>query len=106
MPDAITIVGGDEAKLLDMGKSVTYHITISASDDITLGTYQFEIADKSDVDQHTWETVSVRVKGESTPTPAQNTLPEQTEAEKSPGFGIVAVVSALLLAYRSGRTRP
>ena len=106
LPDTITIVDGDEEKLLDMGKSVTYHITISASDDIAPGTYQFEIADKSHVDQHTWETIDVRVRGGSVPTLAADAKSEQTEAEKSPGFGIVAMMSALLLAYRSGRAQP
>ncbi|MEA1906839.1 MAG: hypothetical protein U9N12_07810 [Euryarchaeota archaeon] len=105
LPDALTIVSGDEERLLDMGKSVTYHITISASDDIVPGTHQFEIADKSNVDQHTWAPISVRVKG-SVPTPPANATPGQTEAKKSPGFGVVAMVFALLLAYRSGRTQP
>ncbi len=105
LPDALTIVSGDEERLLDMGKSVTYHITISASEDIVPGTHQFEIADKSHVDQHTWETISVRVKG-NVPTPPADTTAGQTEAEKSPGFGVVAMMSALLLAYHSGRTQP
>lgn len=105
LPDALTIVSGDEERLLDMGKSVTYHITISASDDIAPGTHQFEIADKSRVDQHTWETISVRVKG-SVPTPLADAMPEQAAAEKSPGFGVSAMMFALLLAYRSGRDQP
>ncbi|HIE32372.1 MAG TPA: hypothetical protein EYP67_08385 [Methanosarcinales archaeon] len=106
VPDAITIVGDDETKLVDMGKSVTYHITIRADDDIAPGIYQFEIADKSGVDQHTWEAVSVRVKGEGVSIPPSNAGSEETEAEKSSGFGIVALVSALLLAYRYGCSRP
>ncbi len=105
LPDALTIMSGDEERLLDMGKSVTYHITISASDDIAPGTHRFEIADKSHVDQHTWETISVRVKG-SVLTPPADTTTGQTEAEKSPGFGIVIMMCALLLAYRSGRAQP
>ena len=105
LPDALTIVSGDEDKLVDMSKSATYHITISASDDITPGTHQFEIADKSHVDKYTWETISVRVKGGSVPTPTADAMPKQTEAEKSPGFGVVAMMFALLLAYRSGRAQ-
>ena len=105
LPDALTIVSGDEERLLDMGKSVTYHITISASDDIAPGTHQFEIADKSRVDQRTWENISVRVKG-SVSTPPADAKSGQTEAKKSPGFGVVAVMFALLLAYRSGRAQP
>lgn len=105
LPDALTIVSSDEERLLDMGKSVTYHITISASDDIAPGTHQFEIADKSRVDQHTWVPINVRVKG-SVPTPPADTTSGQTEAEKSPGFGVVAIMFALLLAYRSGRAQP
>ena len=106
LPDTLTIAGGDEEKLVDRGKSVTYHITISASDDIAPGTYQFEIADKSHVDQHTWETISVRVKGGSVPTLTADATSGQTEAEKSPGFGVVAMMFVLLLAYRVGRAQP
>ncbi|RZN35645.1 MAG: hypothetical protein EF813_08545 [Methanosarcinales archaeon] len=104
LPDALTIVSGDEERLLDMGKSVTYHITISASDSIAPGTHQFEIADKSPVDQHTWAPISVRVKGIEL-TPSADATSGQTEAKKSPGFGVVAMMFALLLAYRVGRVQ-
>ena len=104
LPDALTIVSGDEERLLDIGKSVTYHITISASDNIAPGTHKFEIADKSQVDQHTWAPISVRVTGGMLTPPADATI-GQTEAKKSPGFGVVAMMFALLLAYRAGRVR-
>ncbi len=53
LPDGIMVVDNDCTKLVDMGKSVTYHITIAASNDMEPGTCHFEIADRSDVDRHT-----------------------------------------------------
>jgi len=61
--DGISIIDNDGSKLVDMGKSVTYQITIHVSEGIAPGTYQFEIADRSDIDVHTWETIDVRVGG-------------------------------------------
>ena len=95
MPDGLTIVDNGGTKLVDMGKSVTYRITIHASEDITPGTYQFEIADRSDVDVHTWKTINVRVGGGHA----------VAEAGKSPGLGVLAVASVLLLLYRLGSGR-
>ena len=110
IPDGISIVDNGGAKLVDMGKSVTYRITINASEDIAPGTYQFEIADRSDIDVHTWETIDVRVGGERaavTPTdvPADRRSEESAETGNSPGPGVLAVVSVLLLAYRLGSGR-
>ncbi len=92
-----------------MGKSVTYRITIHASEDITPGTYQFEIADKSDIDRNTWEAINVRVGGERaaaepTDVPADRGC-ESAETGKSPGLGVIAVAAVLLLAYRFGSGR-
>ncbi|MEA1870153.1 MAG: hypothetical protein U9N09_08455 [Euryarchaeota archaeon] len=109
IPDGISIVDNGGAKLVDMGKSVTYRITIRASEDIAPGTYQFEIADRSDIDVHTWEMIDMRVGGErAVSEPAD--VPEDrgcksTETEKSPGLGVIAVASVLLLAYRLGSGR-
>jgi len=97
LPDGITVVDGDRTKLVDMGKSVTYHLTIAASRDMEPGTYHFEIADRSDVDQHTWETIEVRVGGRSRMAATTGVTPE-ADAGRSPGFGVIAAVSALLLA--------
>ena len=109
IPDGISIVDNGGAKLVDMGKSVTYRITIRASKDIAPGTYQFEIADRSDIDVHTWETIAVHVGGERvaakpTDVPADRGC-ESTEAEKSPGLGVLAMASVLLLAYCLGSGR-
>ena len=106
IPDGISIVDNGGAKLVDMGKSVTYRITIHASEDIAPGAYQFEIADRSDVDVHTWKTINVRVGGERaavepTDVPADRSE-EGAEAGKSPDLGVIAVASVLLLAYRLG----
>ena len=107
IPDGISIVDNGGAKLVDMGKSVTYRITIHASKDITPGTYQFEIADRSEVDVHTWETIDVRVGGEravaeSADVPARG---EESAKRNSPGIGAIVVASVLLLAYRLGNGR-
>jgi len=109
LPDALTIVSGDEERLLDMGKSVTYHITISASEDIVPGTHQFEIADKSDIDRNTWVAINVRVGGKravAEPTDVPTDRGEKSaEKRNSPGLGVLAVASVLLLAYRLGSGR-
>ena len=109
IPDGISIVDNGGAKLVDMGKSVTYRITIHANEDIAPGTYQFEIADRSDIDVHTWETINVRVGGEraavkSTDVPTDQGC-ESAEKRNSPGLGVIAVASVLLLAYRLGSGR-
>jgi len=109
IPDGISIVDNGGAKLVDMGKSVTYRITIRASEDLAPGTYQFEIADRSDIDVHTWERIDVRVGGERaaaepTDVPADRGE-ENAEAGNSSGLGVIAVASALLLAYRLGSGR-
>lgn len=99
LPDCITVVDNDCTKLVDMGKSVTYHLTIAASKDMEPGTYHFEIADRSDVDQHTWATIEVRVGGRSSMAATTGVTPDaDADAGRSPGFGVIAVVSALLLA--------
>ncbi len=109
IPDGISIVDNGGAKLVDIGKSVTYRITIRASEDIAPGAYQFEIADRSDIDVHTWERIDVRVGGErvvaSTDVPADRSE-ESAENRNSPGLGVIAVAAVLLLAYRlsSGRS--
>jgi hypothetical protein len=108
IPDGISIVDNGGAKLVDMGKSVTYRITIHASEDIAPGTYQFEIADRSDVDRNTWEAIDVRVGGgRAVAEPADVPADRGRESAKknSPGLGAIAVVSALLLAYRPGSGR-
>ena len=97
LPDGITVVDGDCTKLVDMRKSVTYHLTIAASNDMEPGTCHFEIADRSDVDQHTWETIELHVGGRSV-VATTGVTPEDGGARWSPGFGVVAVVSVLLLA--------
>ena len=108
IPDGISVQDTGGSKLVDMGKSVTYRITIHASEDIAPGTYQFEIADRSDVDVHTWETIDVRVGGahaavESTDVPTDRG--EEGAKRNSPGIGAIAVASVLLLAYRLGSGR-
>lgn len=109
VPDGISIVDNGGAKLVDMGKSVTYRITIHASEDIAPGTYQFEIADRSDIDVHTWETIDVHVRGERVVAPTDvpaDRSEESAENRNSPGLGVIAVAAVLLLAYRlsSGRS--
>ena len=108
IPDGISIVDNGGAKLVDMRKSVTYRITIYASEDVAPDTYQFEIADRSDVDVHTWEAINVRVGGaraavESTDVPTDRD--EGSAKRNSPGIGAIAVASVLLLAYRLGSGR-
>lgn len=100
LPDGITVVDNDCTKLVDMGKSVTYHITIATSRDMEPGTYHFEIADRSNVDRHTWATIEVRVGGRSIVATTGVTPDADADADagRSPGFGVIAVVSALLLA--------
>ncbi|NOQ32986.1 MAG: hypothetical protein GQ567_02120 [Methanosarcinales archaeon] len=110
IPDGISIVDNDGAKLVDMRKSVTYRITIRTSEDLAPGTYQFEIADRSDIDVHTWETIDVRVGGkqgvaEPTDDPEDRGC-ESAEPWNSPGLGVIAVAAVLLLAYRLGSGRP
>ena len=102
MPDGLTVVDNGGTKLVDMRKSVTYRITIRASEDIAPGTYQFEIADRSDIDRNTWEAVDVRVGSEHV---VADRSEDGADAEKSPGLGILAVASVLLLAYRLGSSR-
>ena len=109
IPDGISIVDNGGAKLVDIGKSVTYGITIRASEDIAPGTYQFEIADRSDIDRNTWETINVRVGGEravAEPTDVPTDRGEKSaEKRNSPGLGVLAVASVLLLAHRLGSGR-
>lgn len=109
IPDGISIVDNGGTKLVDMGKSVTYRITINASEDIAPGTYQFEIADRSDIDRNTWEMINVRVGGEravAEPTDVPTDRGEKSaEKRNSPGLGVLAVASVLLLAYRLGSGR-
>ncbi|MEA1965673.1 MAG: hypothetical protein U9N05_00095 [Euryarchaeota archaeon] len=106
IPDGISIIDNDGAKLVDMGKSVAYRITIRTSEDLTPGTYQFEIADRSDIDVHTWETIDVRVRGERAVAKPTDRSEESAETGKSPGLGVIAVAAVLLLAYRLGSGRP
>jgi hypothetical protein len=108
IPDGISIVDNGGAKLVDMGNSVTYRITIHASEDIAPGTYQFEIADRSDIDVHTWETIDVHVGGERVVAPTDVSADrscESAEKRNSPGLGVIAVAAVLLLAYRLGSGR-
>ena len=109
IPDGISIVDNGGAKLVDMGKSVTYQITIHASEDIAPGAYQFEIVDRSDIDRNTWEAINVRVGGErAAADPADDSADrscESAETGKSPGLGVLAVASVLLLVYRLGSGR-
>ena len=109
IPDGISIVDNGGTKLVDMRKSVTYLITIHASEDIAPGAYQFEIADRSDIDRNTWETIDVHVGGERvaakpTDVPTDRGC-ESAETGNSPGPGVLAVASVLLLAYRLGSGR-
>ena len=108
IPDGISIVDNGGTKLVDMGKSVTYQITIHASEDVAPGTYQFEIADRSDIDVHTWKTVDVRVGDERVAAEPTNVLARSEESAKrnSPSLGVIVVAAVLLLVYRlsSGRS--
>ncbi|MEA1895332.1 MAG: hypothetical protein U9N36_09065 [Euryarchaeota archaeon] len=108
IPDGISIVDTDEAKLVDLRKSVTYRITVHASENIAPGTYQFEIADRSDIDRDTWETINVHV-GEKREVAEPTDVPagrgRESAKKNSPGLGAIAVVSVLLLAYRLGSGR-
>ncbi len=104
IPDGISIVDNGGAKLVDMRKSVTYRLAIHASEDIAPGTYQFEIADRSDVDRNTWETINVRVGGKRAVADPTDRGCESAK-RNSPGLGVIAVASVLLLAYRRGRGR-
>jgi len=110
IPDGISVIDNDGSKLVDMGKSVTYQITIHVSEGIAPGTYQFEIADRSDIDVHTWETIDVRVGGKhgvAEPTgDSAGRGCESAEPWNSPGLGVIAVAAVLLLAYRLGSGRP
>ncbi|PXF59797.1 MAG: hypothetical protein C4B59_10900 [Candidatus Methanogaster sp.] len=108
IPDGISIVDNGGTKLVDMRKSVTYRITIHANNDIAPGTYRFEIADRSDIDRNTWETINVRVGGEravAEPTGVPEGRGRESTKKNSPGLGAIAAVSVLLLAYRLGSGR-
>ena len=109
IPDGISIVDNGGTKLVDIGKSVTYRITVRASEDIAPGAYQFEIADRSDIDRNSWEAINVHVGGERAVAAPADVLAGRSEDSaatgKSPGPGVLAVASVLLLAYRLGRSR-
>ena len=108
IPDGISIVDNDGAKLVDIRKSVTYRITIRASEDLAPGTYQFEIADRSDTDVHTWERIDVHVgwgRAVAEPTDIPADRGEESAKRNSPGLGVIVVASVLLLAYRLGSGR-
>ncbi len=61
IPDGITVVGNNDYKLMDQGKSVTYNLTLSANENVESGIYAFEITDSSNYDFRTWTTINLAI---------------------------------------------
>lgn len=90
LPDGISIVDKGEIKRIDKGQSATFNITVHVNDAVKYGIYQFEIADRSTKDMHTWETINVHVGSErieepTKPTPIP-TVPKQSPTALKTGY--------------------
>ncbi len=83
LPDGISIVDKGGIKRIDKGQPTTFNITIHVNDAVKYGIYQFEIADRSTKDMHTWETINVHVGGGRIEEPAKPT-PIPTVPKQSP----------------------
>lgn len=61
LPEGITVIEGNKYKLIDVKKSITYHVVLAADENVKEGIYSFDIADNSDIDVRTWETITLIV---------------------------------------------
>ena len=99
VPDRILVVNGtNKLRLISIGGSMVYPVTIHASEDADLGTYQFEIADHSIIDKYTWVPVDVHVigAGETAPARIEGAIDEEQIieiAKSSPELGFIRVRS-------------
>ncbi|MEA1894600.1 MAG: hypothetical protein U9N36_05255 [Euryarchaeota archaeon] len=118
LPEGITIAPEEsqiEPQVIDIGETATYEITIYASENTSVGTYNIGIADNAADDPNTWRDVVVSVLAPpppSTPVPTEKVTPvaggiptrpaeeyRETEGERltdSVLFWLVVVMGALL----------
>jgi len=106
LPDGISIVDNGGIKRIDKGRSATFNITIRASDAVKHGTYQFEIADRSTIDMHTWETVNVyvgseRIEEPTKPTPIP-TVPKPSPTTLKTGYVSISSTPSNVDIYLDG----
>ncbi|MEA1893851.1 MAG: PEGA domain-containing protein [Euryarchaeota archaeon] len=71
VPDWIQVNGTNKLRVIRMGGSMTYPITLHASGDAPPDMYHFEIADQSMADRSTWVPVDVYVLREGETAPAR-----------------------------------
>ena len=77
LPDGITR-SPVESQTVDIGKTAVYQITIHASENASVGTYNIGIADNSAMDRNTWRLVALSVLTPlppPTPAPTEKVVP-------------------------------
>ena len=106
LPEGITVVEGNKYKLIDAKKSTTYHVVLAADENVREGTYSFEIADKSDIDTSTWETIALIVRNTVDATVAEPRVSEGEDEAQTPAFTLIQLLAVLLtssIAIRMGK---
>ena len=106
LPAGISVVDGDGIKRIDKGRSATFNITVHVNDAVKYGIYQFEIADRSTKDMHTWETINVHVRSErieepTKPTPIP-TVPKQSPTALKTGSVLISSTPPNANVYLDG----
>ncbi len=108
LPDGITVIEGKKYQLVDVRKSKSYHVALESNEGIKSGTYQFEIADNSDIDTRTWESITLIVHGINDVAVAEPRVAEgaDTDEMQTPAFTLIQLLAILLtlsLVIRMGK---
>lgn len=102
IPDGITVIEGKKYQLIDVKKSKSYHVVLESNDSIKSGTYQFEIADNSDIDTRTWEPITLIVYGINDVVIPDASVEEVVNSEEqTPAFTLIQLLTVLLVTALS-----
>lgn len=98
LPDGITVIEGKKYQLMDVRKSKSYHVVLESNESIKSGAYQFEIADNSDIDTRTWESIILIVHGTNDAVVSEPRVAEGEDADEkqTPAFTLIQLLAVLL----------
>lgn len=96
LPDGITVIEGKKYQLMDVRKSKSYHVVLESNESIKSGTYQFEMADNSDIDVRTWESITLVVYGINDAVVSESRMVEGEDEKQTPAFTLIQLLAVLL----------